>query len=508
MRTQHRLPLRLLNLESRAVPAAFADFDADGFGDLAIADPVGGIGGSVHIVYGSAGGLETSTAQHFTPASFGIDESIEPDVHFGESLATGDFNADGFTDLAIGIPLEDTGRINNAGVVRVVFGSPDGLTPVDSQIWTQDSRGISNSAEADDRFGSVLAAGDFDGDDVGDLAIGVARENAGKGIVHVIYGLPDVGLSAAGSQVWSQNSANIRGTAEIGDNFGDALAVGDFDGNGRDDLAIGVPAESIGKLWAAGAVNVIYGTPVGLKAKGNQLWSQDSLGLEDEAETGDRFGSALAAGDFDGNGADDLAIGIPFESFASFIYAGMVQVLYGKGGRPPVGLTAAHDQTWIQMTAPVTGDVETYDKFGQTLAAGDFDGDGNDDLAIGVPYESVGNADEAGEVDIIYGSEIGLFTIVPQPINQTSPGVATLAESMDHFAAALSVGDFNSDGKADLAIGVPGELLGTGVDATTGLVQVLLGGGSGLASEQNQLITPLSIGLDDSSYFGAALAAS
>ena len=112
----------------------------------------------------------------------------------------------------------------------------------------------------------------------------------------------------------------------------------DFDGDGYTDLAIGAPTDSVAGQDAAGAVNVIYGGPHGLTSRGNQEFTQASPGVGDTPELGDRFGAALAAGDFDGDGYADLAIGVPGEGVPSGVgqgevarvSAGMVQVLYGS----------------------------------------------------------------------------------------------------------------------------------------------------------------------------------
>jgi hypothetical protein len=136
-------------------------------------------------------------------------------------LAAGDFNGDQRADLAIGAPGEN----DFAGVVQVLYGSAARLTATGSQLWSQDSPGIAGAAERGDLFGLALAGADFNGDGRADLAIGAEGENNASGVVHVLYGSAG-GLTASGSQLWSQDSPGIAGTAEARDFFGAALAAG------------------------------------------------------------------------------------------------------------------------------------------------------------------------------------------------------------------------------------------------------------------------------------------
>ena len=169
----------------------------------------------------------------------------------------------------------------------------------------------------------TTAKGDFNGDGFGDLAIGAPGENDGAGAVHVLYGSA-TGLSTTGSQFWSQDSAGIADTAEAGDDFGRSLAVGNFNGDGFNDLAIGAPGENIG----AGTVHVLYGSASGLTATGSQQWTQASTGVGDDPEPGDHFGATLAAGNLDTSTvASELVIGAPDEDIGAWTDAGIVHVL-------------------------------------------------------------------------------------------------------------------------------------------------------------------------------------
>jgi hypothetical protein len=155
-------------------------------------------------------------------------------------------------------------------------------------------------AQAVQTASSVTAASvraDFDNDGFADLAVGVSSEDVGAivdaGAVNVLYGSAG-GLSGSGSQLFTQDSAGVVDAAEAGDQFGRAVAVGDFDDDGIDDLTVGVPAEDVGAIVDAGAVNVLKGAAGGLTGSGSQQFTQDSPELPDTAEAGDLFGAALA----------------------------------------------------------------------------------------------------------------------------------------------------------------------------------------------------------------------
>ncbi len=401
---------------------AAGDFDGDGAMDLAIGVPwedlgTASNGGAVHVLYGSSSSTGLSTARHqfWHQGSPGVDGALEDGDAFGSTLAAGDFDGDGYDDLAIGAPFETIGATTTAaGCVNVLYGSRTGLTSTGNQLFYQGNAGLWDTAENGDQFGQALAAGDFDGDGYDDLAIGVPQEDIWAegveqgGQVQILYG-SGAGLVTAGQQLEIQNDLMGVPESESGDWFGYALAVGDFDRDGYDDLAIGVTDESLirdATTYArAGAVNVMYGSAAGLSELGSQYWDQDVSGMLEEAEAEAQFGYALAAGDFDGDGTDDLAIGIRHDSVGTVARAGAVYVVYGSAG---VGLTTSGQELWNQDSFSVLDEAEENDRFGSALAAGDFDGDGHDDLAIGVPNESSESVANYGAVNVLYGSDYGL----------------------------------------------------------------------------------------------------
>jgi hypothetical protein len=413
-------------------------------------------------------------------------QQSESDTQQAINGPAGDFNGDGFADLAVGVPNEDVVGAVDAGGVNVLYGSMNGLVTAGNQWWTQDSAEIGDAAEPSDWFGSAAATGDFNGDGFDDLAIGVPLEDAPEdsGAVNVIYGSA-AGLTSTGSQVWSQNSSGIGDGREPGDQFGRALAAADFNHDGAADLAIGAPFERVNKRAHAGAVNVIYGSPTGLDAGGNQFWTEGSTGIIGTPEKGDTFGSALTVSDFNGDTFADLVVGVPREDQAGSD-SGIAIVIYGSAS----GLSAAGNQLWGQDRPGIGGSSETNDLFGYALTAADFDHDGFDDLAVGVPFEDIVARANAGAVNVIYGSATRLRSAGNQLWSQDSPGIANTAEARDEFGFALAAEDFNGDLSADLAIGVPGEDQPT----NAGAVAIIYGRPEGLRSAGNQLWTQEALG--------------
>ncbi len=461
------------------------DFDGDGYCDLAVGVPYENVGsttdaGGITVIYGTSSGL-TGTADEYWQQNYLDGSNAEPYEYFGRALAVGDFDGDGYFDLAVGVPHEDVGSVNQAGAVNIIYGtSVGGLDVAGNQYWNQDESGMGGAAEEDDHFGWALAAGDFNGDGHDDLAIGIPDEDIGSvvdaGGVMVMYGSAS-GLTAAGTVM------NQEGAAETGDQYGKTLAAGDFDGDGHDDLAVGVPLEDLGSITNAGAVEVYWGSAGGLTTRvSNDFWHQDRSGVADTADEGDLFGSALTAGDFDGNGYADLAVGVPYEDVSSPAVenAGAVNVLYGSD----TGITGSGSDYWHQDSAGIGSLCEDDDRFGFALTAGDFDGDGYTDLAVGVPYEHWNDPD-TGIVQVLYGTADGLSAVGDQLWRQDVTGIEGGEEADDRFGYAVAAGDFDGDGYTDLAIGVPYESVGT--ENQAGATNVIYGSASGLTAAGDQL---------------------
>ena len=306
-------------------------------------------------------------------------------------------------------------------------------------------------------------------------------------------------LTSTGNQFITAASPGVPGAPTADETFGRAAAVGDFDNDGFEDLAIGAP----GDIYASpspglpGRVIVLYGAAGGFDPFRSQELGQADCGsqanclqLMGVAAAGEVLGFSLAAGDFNGDTFDDLAIGVPWANSA----AGEVSVALGS----PTGLTATDSQLWDQDNEDITGQAESSDLFGYALTANDFNGDGNDDLAVGITGENVNvggmDVSDAGAVIVLYGvKDLGLTAINHQFWSQSN-NVTGDAATSSIFGASLTSADFNGDGFDDLAVGAPWATAG-GMNQA-GKVHTILGStGAGLVEAGQQFFQSPEMGI-------------
>ena len=315
---------------------------------------------------------------------------------------------------------------------------------------------------------------------------------ADAGIVQVLQGTAS-GLSGVDSQTWSQNAAGSPTTRRPGTASAARWPSGNVTGSSEPDLAIGVPEEDGTSTVDYGVVHILVSTDTGLTAAGSTLWSQASTGIGDTAESGDGFGASLAIGRLDDSSPGDVVVGVPGEDVGAAANAGVVQTIRGSVAAP----TGAGSQTFGQGTPGIADNPETGDEFGYSVAVADLGGSTALDLAVGAPGESGTSTSHYGVVHVIPGGAGGLTATGSQQWSQNSAGVADSAESEDRFGASLGAADYGGTVGPDLAIGVPGESVGT--IPAAGIVQVLQGSATFLTGSGSNTLGQNSPGVADNS---------
>lgn len=275
-------------------------------------------------------------------------------------------------------------------------------------------------------------------------------------------------LGPFNTQFWNADTAGVTaidGQAEAA--LGSAMAAADFDCDGFEDLAVGAPGQDANGAAGAGAVLVLYGSEDGLGTAGHQVWSQASAGISGVAEAGDAFGSTLAAGDFNGDGCADLAVGATGEDIETVnptqTDAGAVHVLYGSAG---TGLSSAGNQIFHdEISGSASFFAQTGAGYGRALAAGDLDEDGFDDLAVGIPFwdDVLAAENNVGRIEIYFGGPSGADSDAWQGLRRSGTDIPGDQQAFEAFGGALAVGRFTVD-HTWIAVGAPGRIDG-GVNA-------------------------------------------
>lgn len=367
----------------------------------AVIPPGPGIVGAVVHLQAAAPGITNAV-------SIRVNESETPLVGaaagdgFGSMVIAGDWNADGFDDVAISAVVANT--------VSVFYGPS--LTP-GPVLANPDP-----IPQAQSLFGTSLAAGDFDFDGALDLAVGapgqgpVSADNTGRAW---IFRGPSLGqVIGLGPVPAAPNSG-----------FGTALAAGDFDGDGKDDLAVGVPGAQVVGAFLAGQVAVYAGPSQSLLATLK----------EPQPETLAAFGGALAAGDVDLDGDDDLVVGVPNAKVGPVSGAGEAWLFKGP-------LTAAPIRFIDPLATPGTA-------FACRLAVADVTGGPEPDVLVGSPggFGTLGGNPSAipnvGEVEVYVDADPLNVRVLDDPTQ----------EFFQHFGMDVNAADFDGDGRADLLVG-------------------------------------------------------
>ncbi|UCE03337.1 MAG: FG-GAP repeat protein [Candidatus Latescibacterota bacterium] len=326
------------------------DFNHDGTADFLL----GALGaspgdrsraGSTYVLFGKAGLAAANLATLDGANGFTAAGVLEQDWSGASIDAAGDVNGDDIDDILIGAPRATRLGESGVGECYVLFGS-EGTTPVQLDLFTLDGSNGFRVVGAGGQLGfSVSGAGDLNGDGIGDIVMGApfatheGRIAAGEALV--LLGR-DGGFGASVQRTWFDGD---RGFRVVGPTSGAQLGlsvagVGDVNGDGLDDLAVGAPFGSPQQRIGAGACYVIFGSRDGFPAliDPSRLDGENGFIIEGAA-AGDRSGWSVAgAGDLDDDGVVDLVVGAPSASPDGAQRVGEGYVIYGRRSEVPVAV--------------------------------------------------------------------------------------------------------------------------------------------------------------------------
>ncbi|AXR69900.1 hypothetical protein DPV73_16710 [Leptospira mayottensis] len=396
------------------------DINGDGYVDLVTSEYGQGI---VYLFYSS--GTAGITIANATAASRTI-VGVKADF-FGKSVASGDFNGDGFADIAVSAPKTGTGK-------AYIFHST-GIQGINTSFYMF-ANTILTGSTANEQFGASLATGDMSGDGYTDLVVGAPA--VGNGRIYVFHSQGGAGVATAtvtvnvGLGTCTAGCNYFKQGINPNDQFGFSIAVGNINGGNFDDIAVGAPSHNGGVPVANnGSIYIYYGTGANLGGP-NTITNTFAAAT---AGAGAMLGYAIAIADFNNDGFTDLVAGaITFNTFA-----GRVE-LYTSAGVGGIGNnTLGNGTRIITGIGAVPGPI---DVIGSQLVARDLDLDGNADIIIGS------------------ANDPGIF-LTSLPLNNALnfadksykiTGVGGVASMNNGPGKLISTGDINGDGSPDLII--------------------------------------------------------
>jgi len=361
-----------------------------------------------------------------------------------------DINGDGYQDVVFAAP----NYLTATGAVYVYYGNATGFT--NSSVLVAPTRITGGGTFRS--FGSAVVIADVNGDGYGDLCVGGEQYLSYQGGMWVFYG----SASGISSQAVGAPS-HLQGAGEY---FGGALAAGDINGDGYQDIIVGARERST----SAGAFYVYLGTAGGLS--GGPAASKFGAGAE-------RLGTSIATGDFNSDGFADVAAGSPTPAGNP----GTVSIFVGTGG----GLNTT-------AVATITGEV-IGERFGEHTTTGDYNNDGHIDLIVSSTQRDAGAGANQGVAYLLPGSATGFSSFITNVNTQVNVKGEAAADGFSRFA---QIADINNDGFADV-------ILNSNIN-TSGVLYIMMGSASSFATTNASGISRRIIGKTASDRFGASYA--
>ncbi len=383
---------------------AFAgDVDADGYGDYAVGMPGYDLPAQPPLNIVRKAGRAVVISGKTDRKLMEVNGAAAKDA-LGFSVAgNGDIDNDGFADVIVGAPKADdvVYGLVDAGSVTVLFG-PDGARK--KVIYGNQEKSLA---------GSAVALGDVNNDGKADIVIGAPQSN------NLARGL----VNAGNVTVFSGNGYGVLNAFNVStanSHAGVAVAVGDLNNDGAADIIIGAPDDDdlLHNFKNAGSVTAY-------DINNNELLRK--YGTQANAH----LGASVAAADVNNDGYGDVLAGAPVDKNGTLQAAGSVTVFSGNSGAELVKKFGATTKSFL----------------GNSVAAGDVNSDGFADIIAGAWKEDKPDfkpIKDAGSVFVWSGNGYALISSLYGDV------------ARDYFGAAVSAGDIDGDGKADVIIGITG----------------------------------------------------
>ncbi len=380
-------------------------------------------------------------------------DTLNNEDYFGSSIANlGDLNGDGIDDIAVGAINDDEGGTNR-GAVYILFLDTNGSVKNYQKI--AHNMGGFGALDNGDAFGSSIAnIGDLNGDGIIDIAVGAGLDDDGAidlGAVYVLF--LDTNGTLKNYQKISVTVGGFTGSMWFSSNFGSAIVgLGDLDGDGVNDIAVGAMADHVGGLFGVqrqGAAWILFLDTNGT-VKSHTKIASASGGFSGTLTANNRFGAALGTiGDLNGDGVIDIAVGANRDADGG-INRGAIWILFMKSD----GTVLSH-QKISATSGGFTGTIDSLDLFGSSISSlGDFDGDGNPDLLVGAPLDDDGGTDR-GALWLLYLNSDGTVKD-NEKICDTLSAFSGVVSNGDRFGQSVAtINNLQQNGEINIAVGAP-----------------------------------------------------